>query len=123
MRNFKINFVSTKSPINERNSIKNDEISRISSKSGKGINNLLTKIYTNISSQNLSNSSSFISRERHRQLLIKALKNLQRSINLDEIDMAAEEIRNSLNNLSKITGKFEIDEILSIIFKDFCIGK
>ena len=27
------------------------------------------------------------------------------------------------NNISKITGKNDIDDILNIIFKDFCIGK
>ena len=39
------------------------------------------------------------------------------------IDIFAEEIRLSLREVSKITGKVDIEEILGIIFNDFCIGK
>ena len=41
----------------------------------------------------------------------------------DQIDLIAEEIRECHKNISKITGKVDVDEILDIIFKEFCIGK
>jgi len=51
------------------------------------------------------------------------MKSMIKSMKVDQIDLKAEEIRNSLNFLSKITGNNDIDEILDIIFNDFCIGK
>ena len=39
------------------------------------------------------------------------------------IDMAAEELRRGLAELGRITGRVDLDEILDVIFSDFCIGK
>jgi len=39
------------------------------------------------------------------------------------IDVAAEELRRGLAELSRITGRVNLDEILDVIFRDFCIGK
>jgi tRNA modification GTPase len=39
------------------------------------------------------------------------------------IDMAAEELRRSLAELGRITGRVDLDEILDVVFSDFCIGK
>lgn len=42
-----------------------------------------------------------------------------------KIDMAlaAENLRVAMNELGKITGKVRVDDILDVVFKDFCIGK
>lgn len=39
------------------------------------------------------------------------------------LDIAAEELRVSIREIGRITGKVGIEEILDIVFKDFCIGK
>lgn len=39
------------------------------------------------------------------------------------LDLAAEELRTSIRHLGRITGKVGIEEILDVVFKDFCIGK
>ena len=39
------------------------------------------------------------------------------------LDLAAEELRTSIRHIGKITGQVGIEEILDVIFKDFCIGK
>ena len=36
---------------------------------------------------------------------------------------AAEDLRTSLRQLGRITGKVGIEEILDVVFRDFCIGK
>ncbi|KAL0270518.1 UNVERIFIED_CONTAM: hypothetical protein PYX00_007905 [Menopon gallinae] len=41
----------------------------------------------------------------------------------EDLPLAAHQIRKSLTHLGKITGQVSSDEILNIIFKDFCIGK
>ena len=39
------------------------------------------------------------------------------------LDLAAEEIRIAANELGKITGRIDVEELLDVIFRDFCIGK
>jgi tRNA modification GTPase len=46
-------------------------------------------------------------------------------LDLNEMDivLAAEELRKALRNIGKITGKITTEDILDVIFRDFCIGK
>ena len=113
-------FVQSKSDINKK-LIKLKKIIKISSKSGYGIQNMLKKIHIRISRKTPKNS--LVSRERHRNILKECLKTLDKSRKISNIDLVSEEIRKSLNIISKITGKTDINEILDIIFKEFCIGK
>lgn len=39
------------------------------------------------------------------------------------MDAAAEEIRLSMLELGKVTGRVDVEELLDVIFRDFCIGK
>ncbi len=110
-------FVKSKFDINK---IKIKGIHNISSKSGYGVKNLLNKI-----SKKLENNvieDTIFSRERHVNSLKKALISLKKT-NFKEIDISAENIRNSLTSIRGINQKFDIEEILDIIFSDFCIGK
>ncbi|CAL1282817.1 unnamed protein product [Larinioides sclopetarius] len=66
-----------------------------------------------------------ITQERHRTCVKNCLESL---IEFDEcikidIAIAADKLRCAMNELGKITGKIRINDILDVIFKDFCIGK
>jgi tRNA modification GTPase len=37
--------------------------------------------------------------------------------------MAVEELRAAINAIGRITGKIEVEEVLDVLFKEFCIGK
>ena len=114
-------FVQSKIDVNEK--IKSKHIIHyISSKTGEGIDNLFEKIYEKISLSNQVNDAN-VSRERHRIILKNTLKYLKLSLEPKNLDIFAEDIRLSLFEISKITGKKDIEEILDIIFSDFCIGK
>ena len=39
------------------------------------------------------------------------------------LDQAAEELRMAIREIGKITGKVGVEEILDVVFRDFCIGK
>lgn len=39
------------------------------------------------------------------------------------LDLAAEELRTAIRHIGRITGKVGVEEILDVVFKDFCIGK
>ena len=72
------------------------------------------------------NTDVFITRERHRVDLNNCILSLQdfknKNIN-EEFDKATEDLRVAVRNLGKVVGKVDVEEILSSIFNDFCIGK
>ena len=39
------------------------------------------------------------------------------------MDIAAEELRLAMMELGKITGRVDVEELLDVIFRDFCIEK
>lgn len=109
----------------------NNSINYMSCKNDCGIDDLEEKLGKEIKillldesfSENESNNI-LITRERHRVHVKRCLYHLNRF--LDEnlpIDLAAEEIRLAMVEIGKVTGLHDIDELLDIIFRDFCIGK
>ena len=68
----------------------------------------------------------FITRERHRIDLNNCILSLQdfknKNIN-EDFDKATEDLRVAVRTLGKVVGKVDVEEILSSIFNDFCIGK
>lgn len=67
-----------------------------------------------------------ITRERQRNCVEQCIQSLQTCIELqkeDLVDLQAEELRNCLKSLARLTGDVDIEEILDIVFSDFCIGK
>tara|TARA_S200000501_G_scaffold306992_1_gene295968 strand:+ start:574 stop:1905 length:1332 start_codon:yes stop_codon:yes gene_type:complete len=73
-----------------------------------------------------TNTDILITRERHRIDLNNCIVSLQdfksKNIN-EEFDKATEDLRVAVSNLGKVVGKVDVEEILSSIFNDFCIGK
>ncbi|GIY56605.1 tRNA modification GTPase GTPBP3, mitochondrial [Caerostris darwini] len=66
-----------------------------------------------------------ITQERHRMYVRNCLQDLIEYDECIEMDIAiaADKLRHSMNELGKITGKIRVEEILDVIFKEFCIGK
>lgn len=58
----------------------------------------------------------------HLQQCVAALAQYQ-TLRDTDLALAAEGVRLALTSLGRITGKLGAEEILDIIFKDFCIGK
>jgi tRNA modification GTPase len=38
-------------------------------------------------------------------------------------DMAVEELRAAIYTVGRITGKIDVEDVLDVLFKEFCIGK
>jgi tRNA modification GTPase len=73
-------------------------------------------------------SGTFIARERHLQALRQVDAHLaaaaQHLAMQDQaLDLLAEELRLGQNALGEITGEFTSDDLLGVIFSQFCIGK
>ena len=99
---------------------------RISAKKNIGIFNLVKTISKKIDDHFKVNEDNIISRQRH----VKSLENTVFFINkclnkksVNQIDLAAEDLRLAVRNLGEIVGYVNVEELLDRIFKDFCIGK
>jgi len=98
----------------------------VSIKDKTGINKLNSKLKKIVSEIDSAQSTTLISRARHRALLKKCSNRLHDYLkisNSSEVEKAAEELRLASNNLGHIVGFIGVEEILGRIFKDFCIGK
>ncbi len=110
-------FVKSKYDTNKK---KISGVHSISSISGYGIKPLIKTISSKLKKKPIS--GPVFSRERHMESLNKSLL-LLKSLDLKEIDIAAENVRRSIMYIDGINQKFDIEKILDIIFSDFCIGK
>jgi tRNA modification GTPase len=68
---------------------------------------------------------ALISRVRHRDLLTQCSVALGRAIAAREagIELVAEELRSASHALGRLTGRVDVEDLLDVIFRDFCIGK
>ncbi|MFL2895842.1 MAG: tRNA uridine-5-carboxymethylaminomethyl(34) synthesis GTPase MnmE [Candidatus Pelagibacter sp.] len=90
------------------------------------IDKLISEIKFILKKSLYTNTDVFITRERHRIDLNNCILFLQdfKNKNLnEEFDKATEDLRGAVTNLGKVVGKVDVEEILSSIFNDFCIGK
>jgi tRNA modification GTPase len=70
--------------------------------------------------------SAVITRARHRQALQKTVAALDRALAQDHSageELIAEELRAAATALGRLTGRVDVEDILDVIFRDFCIGK
>lgn len=95
----------------------------ISVKQNQGVEELINCIGDKIAQNFTSDSNILITRARYREALSECVENLRRFNFAKEIELSAEDIRLAARALGKITGRFEVDEILDKIFGSFCIGK
>ena len=94
----------------------------ISSKNEFGIKELLSLIKEKIHDK-IPNENIYISRERHLKCLTLAKEELEKSKEDKTVDLFAEDIRLAIKNMSTLFGNVDIEDILDIVFADFCIGK
>ncbi|XP_024878604.1 tRNA modification GTPase GTPBP3, mitochondrial [Temnothorax curvispinosus] len=114
----------------EERRLRGAEVVLISCRTEDGFQNLLrslTERFSNICG-NPSAESPTISQARHRNHLAQCSRHLRSYFELcaneqHDVAIAAEEIHKAMRELGRITGHVSTNEILDIIFKNFCIGK
>tara|TARA_B100001250_G_scaffold177653_1_gene152694 strand:+ start:776 stop:2074 length:1299 start_codon:yes stop_codon:yes gene_type:complete len=94
----------------------------ISLKNNKSLDLLWKKINQKIKSLVNTSSGPAITSEREYAHIIKSIEILE-NINFNDVSLTAEDIREAINEISEITKKTDNDDILDIIFNEFCIGK
>ena len=90
------------------------------------IDKLIQKIINILKNKFITSDDILITRERHRQHLeqcVSHLKRFNQKKEVEDFDIAAEDLRLAARHLGMIVGKVDVEEILGSIFNDFCIGK
>ena len=100
---------------------KEKNITNISSFTGEGVGVLLKKIKKNLIKT--QKNEPILSRERHINIMQKVLLELKSINTSDSLDITSYKVREALRLSLELNQKFDIENILDIIFKDFCIGK
>ena len=94
----------------------------LSAKTGQGVD-ALWQLIKNELTDSISTADGVITRERYRVALTECVEALNRSLYAPELELKAEDLRMAARALGRITGRIDTDELLDVIFRDFCIGK
>ena len=94
----------------------------VSALTGEGIDRLLTMLGERVA-QTYRIEAPVLTRARHRQALEEAAASLRRSFSAALPELRAEDLRLALRSLGRITGAVDVEDLLDVIFRDFCIGK
>lgn len=94
----------------------------ISARTGAGIEALI-EILCLEAEQRLGVEPALVTRQRHRTVLEDCAAALARAATAVEPAMVAEDLRLAMRVLGRITGKVDVEDVLDLIFRDFCIGK
>jgi tRNA modification GTPase len=110
---------------NESGSAKNDFKFNLSATSGEGFGQLLAALAHYAGDFLRGAESAMVSRARHRYALEEVLAALRRALGeaAGKEDLLAEELRIAARALGRLTGRVDVEDILDVIFRDFCIGK
>jgi tRNA modification GTPase len=94
----------------------------VSALTGEGIPALVAAVAAHIAVA-YDFAAPMLTRERHRQALETAHQALRRSCDAALAEMRAEDLRLAWRDLGRITGRVDVEDLLDVIFRDFCIGK
>jgi tRNA modification GTPase len=95
----------------------------VSALTGSGIPMLLKVLTERVSESCGGGDGPALTRLRHRRELENCSEALRRYRMSAGGEMAAEELRSAVSALGRITGRVDVEDILSAIFQEFCIGK
>jgi tRNA modification GTPase len=97
----------------------------ISASRGDGIPQLISALIVFAQDYFGSGEAGLIGRERQRQLLQQTAVSLQRSLGAvrEGEELAAEDLRSAVHSLGRLLGRVDVEDILDVIFREFCVGK
>ena len=97
----------------------------LSTVTGEGVQKLVADLARRVKSEFDAGESPLVTRSRHRSALQGCVAALDAAL-ADEaraIELRAEDLRRAGDALGRITGRIGVEDLLDVIFRDFCIGK
>lgn len=95
----------------------------ISSKDGSGLDRVLNEIGARAAAAVGEVGDVLPSRLRHVELLNEAVDFLRAALSGQSQELRAEELRLAAERLGRIVGAVDVEDLLDVIFSQFCIGK
>jgi len=95
----------------------------VSCLTGAGIEALLETLADEIARRYPVCGAPTLTRARHRQAVVECREALARAIAGPADERLAEELRLAAHALGRITGRVDVEAVLDLVFRDFCIGK
>jgi tRNA modification GTPase len=94
----------------------------LSLKSGQGLDILIESI-SSLARDKTGGEGSLLTRIRHRSAIAEASEALARALRVPTPELLAEDLRLALRAIGRLTGQVDVEELLDVVFRDFCIGK
>jgi tRNA modification GTPase len=97
----------------------------VSASRGDGIGELISALVGFAQEFFGATESGMIGRIRQRELLQQTAASLERSVAVigEGEELAAEDLRAAAYSLGRLLGRVDVEDILDVIFREFCIGK
>jgi tRNA modification GTPase len=95
----------------------------LSVRTGEGIADFISALTEAVRNRYDGGDAPVITRARHRESVAECLEALQRAKTARLPELVAEDLRLAMRALGRITGTFDVEDLLDIVFRDFCIGK
>lgn len=106
---------------------KKEETLAISLKDEIGLDKLLNRLKKIASKRMVGEEPPVITRTRHREALqscLNSIKSAKTALLLgEEPEIVAEELRAATKSLGRVVGAVDVEDLLDVVFGDFCIGK
>jgi len=98
---------------------------QISASRGDGLPELIAALVGFAQNYFGGSEGGLIARTRQRKLLQETVASLQRCIEVVGTgeELAAEELRSAAYSLGRLLGRVDVEDILDVIFREFCVGK
>jgi tRNA modification GTPase len=98
----------------------------MSAQSGAGVDSLVEALSDFARSYFGATESAIVTRARHRKAFEETIAALDRALSHQasgQEELIAEDLRSAGTVLGRLTGRVDVEDILDVIFRDFCIGK
>jgi tRNA modification GTPase len=95
----------------------------ISARTGEGLSGLVDLLAAHAQDRMEAGDAPVISRARHRMAVDKARTHLGNALEASAPELTAEHLRLALREIGRLTGRVDLDELLDVVFRDFCLGK
>lgn len=96
---------------------------RVSVRTGEGLEALRAALEAEVQARAGLADGAGLTRPRHRAALGEAVAWLDRLPSAPLPELRAEALRGALRGLSRLTGRVDVEEVLDMVFGEFCIGK
>ena len=97
---------------------------RLSLKTGEGLAELIEAIGNAVQARlDPPREAAVLTRARHRQALVESVEALNRAAMGKTAELLAEDLRIATRAIGRISGRVDVEDLLDVIFRDFCIGK